>query len=107
MLRESREAETGCVLPGRRDPGGPVLQPLLLALANEEGGGAAGGFRTARSPRRTSLAVLPEHPDVSAESLQKDGDVNLLQRFFTVVDGHQDVQRADAVGLLQTAEDAC
>lgn len=53
------------------------------------------------------MAVLPEHSDVSTQRLQKGSDVNLLQGLFTVVDGHQDVQGADAVRLLQTAEDTC
>lgn len=53
------------------------------------------------------MAVLPEHSDVSTQGLQKGGGVNLLQGLFTVVYGNQDVQGADAVRLLQTAEDAC
>lgn len=51
--------------------------------------------------------MFPEDSDMSAEGLQKGGDVDLLQGFFTVVNGHQDIQRADTVGLLQTAEHAC
>lgn len=47
--------------------------------------------------------MLPEDPDVSAEGMQEGGDVDLLQGFFTVVHGHQDILGADAVGLLQAA----
>ena len=45
--------------------------------------------------------MLPEDPDVSTEGLQERGDVDLLQGFFTVVHGHQDILGADVVGLLQ------
>lgn len=48
--------------------------------------------------------MLSEDPDVPAEGLQKGCYVNLLQGFFTVIHGHQDILGADAVGLLQTAE---
>lgn len=51
--------------------------------------------------------MFPEDSDMSTEGLQKGGDIDLLQGFFTVVNGHQDIQRADTVGLLQTAEHAC
>ncbi len=47
--------------------------------------------------------MLPEDPDVSTEGLQEGGDVDLLQGFFTVVHGHQDILGADAIGLLQAA----
>lgn len=47
--------------------------------------------------------MLPEHPDVPAEDLQEGGDVDLLKGFLTVVHGNQNIQRADAVGLLQAA----
>lgn len=47
--------------------------------------------------------MLSKDPDVSTEDLQEGSDVNLLQGFFTVVHGHEDIMRADAVGLLQAA----
>lgn len=47
--------------------------------------------------------MFPEVTDVSTESVQEGRDVDLLQRFLTVVHGCQHVLRADVVGLLQAA----
>lgn len=47
--------------------------------------------------------MFPEHPDVPTEGLQEGGDVDLLEGLLAVVHGDQNVQGADAVGLLQAA----
>ena len=54
-----------------------------------------------------NVSTFLKVPDVATEGLQEGCDINLLERFLTIVHRCQEVLGADVIGLLQASVHTC